>query len=193
MPYDNRHCWLTWRSHPYRSPPMLYGCGCGVVDDPNCLMTSAKMSFFWISLSTIKCSRVPFTHICEWKMHSPSSGYVGSFGWIVVVVTVAMGSASMICLLPLFYESRFSSFSLISATNDCFERHSSMLCQGLLWKLHHFLMSFFVFPWPFFSCGLDWFLGDCLLGLSFGCCGFADPKSRLFWCLNFCSILKTYQ
>jgi hypothetical protein len=65
MSYDNRHCWLTQRSHPWRSHPMLYGCGCGVVDNPNCLMTSAEMRFFWLPLSTIKCSGVPFTHICE--------------------------------------------------------------------------------------------------------------------------------
>jgi hypothetical protein len=65
MSYDNRHCWLTRRSHPWRSHPMLYGCGCGVVDNPNCLTTSAEMRFFWLPLSTIKCSGVPFTHICE--------------------------------------------------------------------------------------------------------------------------------
>jgi hypothetical protein len=92
-----------------------------------------------------------------------------------------MGSASMICPLLVFSESDsesgFGSLSLILATNDCFERHSSVLCQGILWKSHHFLVSFFFFLWPFFSCGLDWFLGDCLLGLSlsyFGCYGFAD-------------------
>jgi hypothetical protein len=65
MSYDNRHCWLTWRSRPCRSHPMLYGCGCGVVDNPNYLTTSAEMRFFWLPLSTIKCSGVPFTHICE--------------------------------------------------------------------------------------------------------------------------------
>jgi hypothetical protein len=42
---------------------MLYGCRCGVVDNPNCLMTSAEMRFFWLPLSTIKCRGVPFTHI----------------------------------------------------------------------------------------------------------------------------------
>jgi hypothetical protein len=65
MLYENRHCWLTQRSHPWRSHPMLYGCGCGVVDNPNCLTTSAEMRFFWLPLSTIKCSGVAFTHICE--------------------------------------------------------------------------------------------------------------------------------
>ena len=199
MPYDNRHCWLTRRSRPWWSHPMLYGCRCGVIDNPNYLMTSAEMRFFWLPLSTIKCSGVPFTHICEWKRCSPSSGSVGSSGWIAVVATIAVGSASMICLFPLFseldFESGFGSLSLISTTNDYFERQSSVLCQGLLWKSHHFLVSFFFSPWPFFSYVLDWFSGDCLFGLSlsyFGCCGFADPNSCLFWCLNFCSILTTY-
>ena len=102
MPYDNRHCWLKRRSRPYRSHPMLYGCGCGVVDNPNCLTTSTKMRFFWLLLSKIKCSGVSFTHICEWKRHSPSSGSVGSSGWIVAVTKIAVGPASMIYPLPVF-------------------------------------------------------------------------------------------
>jgi hypothetical protein len=56
------------------------------------------LTFFWLPLSTMKCSGVPFTHICEWKRHSPSSGSSGSLGWSLVVATVALGSASMICL-----------------------------------------------------------------------------------------------
>jgi hypothetical protein len=44
---------------------MLYGCGFGVVDNPKYLTTSAKMRFFWLPLSTIKCSKAPFTHIYE--------------------------------------------------------------------------------------------------------------------------------
>jgi hypothetical protein len=160
MSYDRRHCWLTQRSHPWRSHPMLYGCRCGVVGKSNCLMTSVEMRFFWLPLSTIKCSGVPFTHIYEWKRHSPSSGSSGSSSWIVAVTTVAVGSASIICLLLLLSESEsksgLNSVSLSSATNDCFERHSSVLCQGILWKSHHFPVSFFIFPLPFFSCGLDW-------------------------------------
>ena len=154
MSYDNWHYWLTQRSHPCRNLPMLYGYECGVVDNPNCLTTSTEMRFFWLPLSTIKCSGVPFTHICEWKRCSPSSRSVGSSSWIVAVATIT-------CLLPLFsewdYESGFGSLSLISATNECFEWHSLVLCQGILWKSHHFPVSFFVFPWPFFSFGLDWF------------------------------------
>jgi hypothetical protein len=61
----------------------------------------------------------------------------------------------MICLLPLFsesnFESGFDSFSLISTTNDCFEQHSLVLCQGIFWKSHHFpvscwLWSLIIFP-----------------------------------------------
>jgi hypothetical protein len=74
------------------------------------------------------------------------------------------------------------------ATNDFFERHSAMLCQGLLWNLHHFLVYFFVFPLPFFVCSLDWlscgypsFLFPLLYGLGlpfpcFYCEGFVDPN-----------------
>jgi len=179
---------------------MLYGCGCGVVDNPNCLTTFVEMMFLWLSLSTIKWNRVPFTHICEWKRCSPSSWFVGSSSWIVVVTTIEVGFASMIYLLLVFSELDselgFDSLSLISNTNDCFDRHSSVFCQGILWKSHHFLMSFFVFPWSFFSCGLDWFSRSCLSGPCFSyfdCCGFADLNSFLFWCLNFCSILTTYR
>ena len=155
---------------------------------------------FWLLLSTIKCSGDPFTHICEWKMHSPSSGFVGSSIWIVVVETVVVGSMLMKFLLLVFcelnYESGFISLSLISTTNDYFEWHSSMLCHGLLCKLYHFPFSFFVFPLPFFSCGLNWFYEGWLLGLYlpyFGFCGFTDPNSRLFWCLNFFLILTSYR
>jgi hypothetical protein len=77
------------------------------------------------------------------------------------------------------YESGFDILSLIFATNDYFEQHSSVLCQWILWKSHHFPVSFFIFLLPFFSCGLDWFSEGCLLGTSlsyFGCCGFADPN-----------------
>jgi hypothetical protein len=93
------------------------------------------------------------------KKCSPSSGSFGSFGLIVVVATIAVGSALMISHLPIFLESDsklgFGSLSLISATNECFEWHSSVLFQMILWKSHHFLVSLFVFLWPFFSSGLD--------------------------------------
>ena len=152
MPYDNQHCRLKQRSHPWWSHSMLYGCGCDVVDNINCLKTSAEMRYFWLPLSTIKCSGVPFTHIFEWKRRSPSSGSVGSSGWIAAVATIAVGSALMIYLLPVFSESDsesgFGSLSLISATNEFFQWHSSVLFHGILWKSHHFPVSFFVFPWP---------------------------------------------
>jgi hypothetical protein len=107
----------------------------------------------------MKCSGVPFTHICEWKRHSPSSGSSGSPGWSLVVAMVALGSVSMI-RLPLSGSgseseptSELKAFT--SATNDFFERQSAVLCQGLLWKSHHYPVSFFVFPMSFFACGLD--------------------------------------
>jgi hypothetical protein len=81
-------------------------------------------------------------------------------GWIIAVAKIYVDSASIIYLLLLLFELESDSgldfVSLISATNDCFERHSSMLCQGILWKSHHFLVSFFIFSLLFFSCGLDW-------------------------------------
>jgi hypothetical protein len=85
----------------------------------------AKMSLFWLPLSTMKSSRVPFTHICEWKSRSPSSGLSGSPGWSLVVETVALGSASMICL-PLFGSSseskpKYDLEAFTSSTNDFFE------------------------------------------------------------------------
>jgi hypothetical protein len=129
---------------------MLYGCGCGIVGKSNCLTTSAEMRFFWLWLSTIKFNGAPFTHICEWKRSSPSSRSSGYVGWIIVVSTVALGSTSFIDLILLLFEldseSGISSFSLSSSTNDYFERHSSVFFQGILWKSHHFLMSFFNLP-----------------------------------------------
>jgi hypothetical protein len=76
----------------------------------------------------MKCSGVPFTHICEWKRHSPSSGSSGSSGWSLVVEMVALGSTSMIHL-PLSGSNSdskptFDSEAFTSATSDCFERQS---------------------------------------------------------------------
>jgi hypothetical protein len=64
---------------------MVYGWGCGIIDNFNLLMTSTEIKFFWLPLSTMKCSGVPFTHIYEWKRHSPSSSSSDSSGWIFVV------------------------------------------------------------------------------------------------------------
>src|SRR3984885_14533215 len=102
MLYGRRHCWLTRRSRPWCSHPMVYGCGCVVVGKPNCFTTSAEMRFFWLPLSTMNCSGEPLTHIWEWKRRSSSSGSSGSFFWILAVATVALGSASMICF-PLSF------------------------------------------------------------------------------------------
>jgi hypothetical protein len=102
----------------------------------------------------MKCSGVPFTHICEWKRCSPSSGSSGSPGWSLVVATVALGFVSMIYRPLSGSESKSKpasdSKAFTSATNDFFERQSTALCQGLLWKSHHFPVSFFVFTLSFF-------------------------------------------
>lgn len=57
---------------------VVYGCGCVVVDRPNRFMTFVEMRFFWLPLSTMNCSVEPFTHIWEWKSHSPFFGSSGS-------------------------------------------------------------------------------------------------------------------
>ena len=156
----------------------------------------------------MKWSKVPFTHICEWKRRSPSSGSSSSLGWSLVVEMVAPSSTSMI-YLPLSgssseSESASNSKAFTSATSDCFERQSTVLCQGLLWKSHHFLVSFFVFLVSFFTCGLAWlsyyyssFLFPLFCGLVSpftGFCyeGFLGPNCLIF-CLIFFSILTTYQ
>jgi hypothetical protein len=78
----------------------------------------------------------------------------------LVVAMVALGSTSMICLPLSDFDSELElasdSEAFTSATNNFFERKSTMLCQGLLWKSHHFLISFFVFSVSF-ACSLDWF------------------------------------
>jgi hypothetical protein len=89
-------------------------------------MTSTKMRFFKLPLSMMKCNMVPFTHICEWKRCSPSSGSYGSLGWSLVVAMVEISSTSMIHL-PLSGSSSESetasdSEPFTSATSDFFER-----------------------------------------------------------------------
>ena len=86
---------------------MVYGRRCVVIGRPNRFMASTEMRFFWIPLSTMHCSEEPFTHICEWKRHSPSSESSGSFFWILVVVMVALGSTLMIYIPFSFPFVRF--------------------------------------------------------------------------------------
>ena len=155
----------------------------------------------------MKWSEAPFTHICEWKWCSPSSSSFGSIGRTLVVAKVALGSASIIIFPPSrFYlesESTSESKAFSSATCNFLEWHYSLLCQGILWYSHHFIMSFFIFSLPLLCYGLDWLSWEwpsllypllCGLGLPLHCFDyekFADPNSRLF-CLNFYSILTTY-
>jgi hypothetical protein len=143
-------------------------------------------------------SRVTFTHICEWKRHSHYSGFSGSSCWNFVVVMVTLGSTSMI-VFPFSSsesnsDSTFDPEAFVSTNHHCLECHSSIVFQGILWNLHHFLVSFFNFPLPLFIDGLDWFSWDRPsllyhfpwdLGTPlpyFKCCGFADPNSHLFFC-----------
>ena len=79
--YGMQHCWQMQRSLPRWSHPMVYGYGCAMVGRPSHFTTSAEMRFFCLPLSTRNCSGEPFTHICEWKRHSPSSGSSGSWWW----------------------------------------------------------------------------------------------------------------
>ena len=147
------------RSWPWLNHLMLHGYKCGVVENFKCLMNYAKLRLFWLPLSIMKCNEEPFTHIFEWKRHSPSFGSSGSSGWIWVVAMVALGFASMIWSpLSSFeseLESRYNSEAFNSSTNGCFVRHSSLLCQGILWNSHHFPVSFLIFSLPFFVYNLD--------------------------------------
>jgi hypothetical protein len=77
-----------------------------------------------------------------------------------VVAMVTMGSASMIRFPFSSSKSKFESISepddFLSSNTDYLERHSSIFFQGILWNSHHFLVSFFEFPLPFFVGGLEW-------------------------------------
>ena len=70
MQFGRRHCWVMWIPLPWLIQPILYGCGCGVVGFSNILMTFVEIGFFLLSLSTTKCSGIPFTLIYEWKRWS---------------------------------------------------------------------------------------------------------------------------
>ena len=182
----------------------LFKCG-----SPNHFMTSAEIRFFWLPLSTMDCNEETFIHICEWKRHSPSSRSSDSFFWILVVVTLSLGSVSII-YFPLSFPfsgsdseledvSNLKAFS--SATSDCLAWHSLVLWVELSWNSHNFPVSFFVLIVLFFICnfgGLSWVTSPwlcpflCALGGPFPCLTLEDPKSRFFY-LNFCSILTMYQ
>ena len=129
---------------------MVYGCGCAMFGTPSCFKTSVEMRFFWLPLSTRNCIGEPFTHICDWKRCSPSSGSFGPSFSILVVAKMALGSASMIYFpfsLPLSSsnsgsENASDSSAFSSTTKDCLARHSwgcyeihtTSLCPSLdLW------------------------------------------------------------
>jgi hypothetical protein len=54
-------------------PPNVVWMQVWFFDNPKYLTTLVDMRFFRLSLSTMKCNEVPFTHIYEWKRSSPSS------------------------------------------------------------------------------------------------------------------------
>jgi len=195
-------------SRPWMSQPMVYGWGCCVIVKFKLLTTSTEIRFFSLPLSTMKWIGVPFTHICDWKRHSHSSGSSGSSGWNFVVAMVTLGSASMICL-PYSgskLESELTSHpgDFVSAKKYYLERHSSVLGQWILWNSHHFRVSFFEFPllffvgglgwlswgWPSLLCPFSWELEPPLPYFDYYI--FADPNSLLFYCLKLCLILTTY-
>ena len=77
-----------WRSLPWQSHPMVYNCGCGVVGRAlyhHFLMKQA-LSF----LRFIRFTRMGL--VCSND---------GSPGWVLLVATMALGSASIICILFL--------------------------------------------------------------------------------------------
>ena len=111
----------------------------------------------------MKCSGVPCTHNCEWKKCSPSSVSSYSSGWIFMIAVVELGSTSMI-YLPLSFSASVSKSNsgfrdFVLANKDFFELHSSVLFQGILWHVHHFIVFFLYFSLPLFTCALDWLLG----------------------------------
>ena len=159
MLYGMQHSYLTRRSCPWWSHPMVYNCGCSMVSKPSRFMTSAGIRFFWLSLLTMNYSGEPFTHTWEWKRHSSSSGSSGSSFWIFVVATMVLVSTSIIWFPLLFplsgsdseseHASDFEAFSL--ATSDCLARHSLVFWVELLWNSRHFPVSFFGFTMLFFA------------------------------------------
>jgi hypothetical protein len=84
----------------------------------------------------------------------PSSRSIGVSGWIVVAVTLAVGFVSMIFLLPLFsesdFKSGFGSLSLISTTNDCFEKIHQCCARGFCGNHTTFQCHSLSFPYPYF-------------------------------------------
>lgn len=188
---------------------MVYGCRCSVFSRLIHLTTSIEMRFFWLPLSTMNYNRDIFTHICEWKICSPSSRSSGSIFWILVVATVALGFTSMI-FFPLSFsllgfdnklEHAFNSEAFSSATSDCLAQHSIVLWVGLLWNSHHVYVSSFVFVVFLFACNFDnlsWVTLPWLCPLFYGlevpfpCFRFADLKSCFLY-LNFYLNLTMYQ
>jgi len=136
---------------------------------------------------------------------SPSYESSHSIFLTLVVAKVALGFASIICFLLLFFgsnsEHAYNSKAFVSTTNDFFVWHSPVLWVGILWKSHHFPVSFFIFPLLFFPCILNelyWIIPPwlyplvCCLGMPFPYFWFTYPKSHFFY-LNIYLMLIAYQ
>ena len=138
MPYGRRHCWVMQIPRPWLSHRCCKVAGVVLSEAPISWRLLLRSGSFDCHCQQQKCRGIPFTHICEWNRRSFVSDPSGSSSWICAVATVAVGSTSMI-FLPLYVamelglesESRSDSEYLILATNDLFERHSSVLCQGI--------------------------------------------------------------
>jgi hypothetical protein len=174
---------------------MVYGCGCVVVGKLQSLNDLAKMRFFWLPLSMMNCNGEPFTHICEWKRCSPSSGSSGSSFWILVVANGGSGfciNDILSLVIPLVrvlaQNSEHASISeaFSSATSACLA-DIHLCCEWSSYGTHTTFHVLLCLPMVlFFACGfegLSWVTPPwlcplfCGLGVPFPALGFADPKS----------------
>ena len=96
-------------------------------------------------------------------------------------------------------EPTSDSEAFTSATSDYFERQSIVLCQGILWKSHHFLVYFFIFSLSFFVFVLEWLSWGypyfyCGLGLPLPWSRWISVSTHLFQLAqnNFLAILTIY-
>lgn len=192
-------------SCPWINQLMVYGWGCDTIDNFNLLMTLTEIKFFWLLLLIVKCSGVPFPHICEWNRFSPS---LGSHDFFVRFLW-SNGSTRFYIYDPI----SFISFWIRIWARLFFQAHPTMILSsdihkccvyGFFLDSHHFLVSF-NFPLPLFSPDLGWISWGwtsliyplfCELGLPFlgFCCnGYVDPNSWLLFCFKFFSILISYR
>jgi hypothetical protein len=157
----------------------------------------------------MKWSGVPFTHICEWKRCSPSSGSSSSSGWTFVVAMVTLGSASMIHFplsglnqsLSQHLTLRLSSQPTMIVWSDIHQccakgfcgTHTTFQCPSSTSHYPSFLVAWTGCPRVGPSFLLSFVLGVRATFTMLLCDGFVELKSHLLFFLNFCSILTTYR